>query len=84
MDALTEDQWFGHGDKAFPPAPGDFMELPSGGMYMGSLACNRAMSRMRNPTYTSPLQEFACDVRHLSFGTVHLAQLNLHAPSSVK
>jgi hypothetical protein len=65
MDALTEDQWFGHGYKAFPPAPGDFMELPSGGVYMGSLTCNRAMSRMRNPTYTKPLPEFSCDVSHL-------------------
>ena len=63
MDALTVEEWFGHGYKNLPPAPGDFLELPSGGTYMGDLACSRSQSKMRNPTWNNPLPEFACQVR---------------------
>jgi len=34
-EKLNIDQWFGRGLKAYPPAPGDFMELPSGGVFEG-------------------------------------------------
>jgi hypothetical protein len=32
---LKVDKWFGHGYKAYPPLPGNFMELPSGGTFNG-------------------------------------------------
>lgn len=34
-DNLNTDQWFGHGMKGYPPADGQFMELESGGTYVG-------------------------------------------------
>ena len=63
MDGLTEAEWFGHGFKDYPPAPGDFMDLPSGGTFMGDLSCNRAFTAMRSPVYgTQPYPEYACRV----------------------
>jgi hypothetical protein len=32
---LTEEMWFGHGMKGYPPVEGDFMELVSGSNYTG-------------------------------------------------
>ena len=32
---LTEEEWFAHGYKSYPPKDGDFMVLPSGGSYTG-------------------------------------------------
>lgn len=60
-DGFSIDQWFGHGLKAFPPGPGDFLELPAGGRYTGDVQCNRAGSRLRDPAITRPLPEYACD-----------------------
>ncbi|KAK4687237.1 hypothetical protein P7C73_g2884, partial [Tremellales sp. Uapishka_1] len=60
MDALSQSQWFGHGYTAYPPATGKFMVLPSGGLYSGDVGCNREVTRLRNPTITDPLGEFAC------------------------
>lgn len=59
-DGFSVDQWFGHGYKSFPPLEGDFMDLPSGGTYMGELACNRADSRMRDPSRTDAQPQYAC------------------------
>jgi hypothetical protein len=61
-DGFSVDQWFGHGYKAFPPVAGDFMDLPSGGTYMGELACNRADSKMRDPARTDAQPMYACSV----------------------
>ncbi|EIW73496.1 hypothetical protein TREMEDRAFT_59670 [Tremella mesenterica DSM 1558] len=60
-DDLTVDEWFAHGMKDYPPAPGNFMELPSGGTFDGcDLACNRFYSRLRRPDVTVPQEEYAC------------------------
>ena len=34
-DNLTEEQWFAHGLKSYPPKNGDYMELVSGSDYTG-------------------------------------------------
>ena len=39
------------------------MDLPSGGTYMGDLACNRAFTKMRSPAHKDPLKQWACTVR---------------------
>lgn len=44
---LSFNDWWLHGE-AFrndPPAPGVFMELPSGGVYKGYTSCNKAQSK---------------------------------------
>lgn len=71
-DGFSVDQWFGHGYKAFPPVAGDFMDLPSGGTYMGELACNRADSKMRDPARTDAQPMYACSVSLVS--AVHRLQ----------
>jgi hypothetical protein len=45
-DGLSVDQWFGHGYKGFPPASGDFMVLPAGGVYTGEWFVERVKMRL--------------------------------------
>ncbi|KAL7410767.1 hypothetical protein BDY24DRAFT_417621 [Mrakia frigida] len=58
-DGYTEEQWFGHGFKGFPPADGIFMELPAGGTYHGQVSANRAGTTYRDPSRTDAFEEHA-------------------------
>lgn len=63
-DNYTTAEWFGRFHD-YPPAPGDFMELPAGGVFMGDLGCNRAFTAMRGERLDKEfgkLPEFACNV----------------------
>ena len=66
-DELAEEQWFAHGFKGYPPEDGVFMELDSGGTFVGELQCNRAGTTYRDPVRTDPIPHFACDVRRRLF-----------------
>ncbi|KAG8822009.1 hypothetical protein FRC18_011129, partial [Serendipita sp. 400] len=46
---LPESQWWMHHDSgcdAFPPAPGDLLELPAGGTFTVEIAMNRAFTSL--------------------------------------
>jgi hypothetical protein len=62
FEAFNIDQWFGHGYKNLPPAPGDFMVLPAGGRYQGEVYCGRGGTTYRDPKVTTPLPQYACNV----------------------
>ncbi|EEB93106.1 hypothetical protein MPER_08285 [Moniliophthora perniciosa FA553] len=58
-----EDWWMHHFDKCdeFPPAPGDFLELPANGNFTVELATNRAFTSLsydgqKAGTFTGPLR----------------------------
>lgn len=57
---LTFDQWWFHGYKNKPPAPGKFMTLPSGGTYKGQVACNKALTSYGQNDYQQT-GIYACD-----------------------
>lgn len=58
---LSQAEWFGHGFLKYPPAAGEFMDLPSGGTFTGcELSCNRAFTTMRDPRRTDTLPTYAC------------------------
>lgn len=57
MDNLTQEQWFAHGRKAYPPPPGVFMELPAGGSFMGKHTFGRA----EEASAYHPSGELSCD-----------------------
>jgi hypothetical protein len=59
---LTLNEWWGHGYLDYPPRDGDFMELPSGGVYVGDISCSREFTKMGNPRRGVPLPLYACDV----------------------
>jgi hypothetical protein len=59
---LTTEQWFAHGVKDYPPAAGEFMDLPAGGSIVLELGCNRALTSYRDPRVTKELPYYACDV----------------------
>ncbi|ORY25660.1 hypothetical protein BCR39DRAFT_543695 [Naematelia encephala] len=65
---LTIAEWFGRGMTKYPPRTGEFMSLPSGGIYQGEIACNRAYTKlMQQPSLNgSNLTPFACEG-----GTMH-------------
>lgn len=60
-DAQREETWIGNGLRDYPPAPGQFVDLPSGSNARLDLACNRALSKYRDPRITKPLPKYACD-----------------------
>jgi hypothetical protein len=72
-DHLTEEEWFAHGYKDYPPKAGDYMDLETGGTFTGDLGCNRALTNMRDPKDShKPLDYYACPVSfNTCYDTVH-------------
>jgi hypothetical protein len=67
-DNLTTAEWFGHGAIKYPPAKGDFLELPAGESVTFELQCNRAFTSYRDPNIKRPLAEYACEVSRVGLG----------------
>ncbi|KAF9647898.1 hypothetical protein BDM02DRAFT_3097345 [Thelephora ganbajun] len=71
LQQYTFDKWWFHGHLAHPPEPGNFFELPAGGVAVSQLACNKGATKwwavseghtdIRQGDYpcpNSPLSEF--------------------------
>ncbi|KAK8858674.1 hypothetical protein IAR55_002903 [Kwoniella newhampshirensis] len=70
---FTTAQWFGHGLKSYPPSPGKFLDLPSGGDFLGELQCNRQQTTLGDPNNPDPnqLRLYACDDTNGPPGALH-------------
>ncbi|WWD18568.1 hypothetical protein CI109_103021 [Kwoniella shandongensis] len=70
---FTIAQWFAHGLKGYPPLPGKFLELPSGGDFLGELQCNRQQTSLGDPGNPDPdqLRLYACDDTNGPPGALH-------------
>lgn len=72
-DNLTMEEWFAHGAKMYPPAPGQFLELPAGESAVFELACNRAWTSYRDPAHKEPKPDYACRVSGAVWELVRVA-----------
>lgn len=55
-----EDFWLSNGLRDYPPAPGQFFEVKSGGSTTVELSCNRGYTSYRHPGSTGALPKYAC------------------------
>ncbi|BEI80878.1 hypothetical protein CcaverHIS002_0200380 [Cutaneotrichosporon cavernicola] len=56
----SENFWVSNGLRDYPPAPGQFLDLPTGGATRFEVSCNRAYTSFRHPGMTNPLPPYAC------------------------